>query len=97
MVSKIEGVTGTVTVNPETVLNKVGDERFVCPTTHGGKDFPTGAYSPLTTTSLYGIRNNQIAPGTDKIGTVQAINVETGRITWKHERRACRRLRRAAA
>jgi alcohol dehydrogenase (cytochrome c) len=93
------------------VFNKVGDERFVCPTTHGGKDFPAGAYSPLThtmyyplqntcalvtvlpdkpwTTSLYGIRNkNQIAPGTDKIGTVQAINVETGRITWKHERRA---------
>jgi alcohol dehydrogenase (cytochrome c) len=41
------------------------------------------------TTSLYGIRNkNQIAPGTHKIGTVQASNVETGRITWKHERRA---------
>jgi alcohol dehydrogenase (cytochrome c) len=29
-----------------------------------------------------------ITPGTDKVGTVQAIDVETGRITWKHERRA---------
>ena len=89
----------------------MGDERFVCPTTNGGKDFPAGAYSPLTrtmyyplqntcsnvtalpdkpfTTSLYVIRNkNQIAPGTDKIGTVQAISVETGKITWKYEQRA---------
>jgi alcohol dehydrogenase (cytochrome c) len=41
------------------------------------------------TTSPYVIRNrNQITPGTDKIGTVQAISVETGRINWKHERRA---------
>ncbi len=111
VVSKIDGATGEVTVNPETVFNKVGDERFVCPTSNGGKDFPAGAYSPLThtmyfplqntcatikalefqpfTTSLYDISSkNVVAPGTDKIGTVQAINVETGRITWKHERRA---------
>jgi alcohol dehydrogenase (cytochrome c) len=40
VVSKIDGVTGTVTVNPETVFNKVGDERLVCPTARGGKDFP---------------------------------------------------------
>jgi PQQ-dependent dehydrogenase (methanol/ethanol family) len=111
VVSKIDGATGEVTVNPETVFDKVGDTRYVCPTANGGKDFPAGAYSPLThtmyfplqntcgnitaledkpfTTSPYVIRSrNQITPGTDKIGTVQAINVETGRITWKHERRA---------
>lgn len=111
VVSKIDGATGKVTVNPETVFNKVGDTRFVCPTANGGKDFPAGAYSPLTNTMYYPLQNtcgnitaledkpfttspyvirgrNQITPGTDKIGTVQAINVETGRITWKHERRA---------
>jgi len=111
VVSKIDGATGAVTVNPETVFNKVGDARFVCPTANGGKDFPAGAYSPIThtmyyplqntcgtitalpdqpfTTSPYDIRTqNVITPGTDKVGTVQAINVETGRITWKHERRA---------
>ena len=111
VVTKIDGATGAVTVNPQTVFNKVGDERFVCPTANGGKDFPAGAYSPLKrtmyfplqntcgtitaladtpfTTSLYDIRSrNEITPGTDKVGTVQAIDVETGRITWKHERRA---------
>ncbi len=110
VVSKIDGATGKVTVNPETVFNKVGDTRFVCPTASGGKDFPAGAYSPLThnmyyplqntcanitalpeqpwTTSPYDIRSkNMITPGTDKIGTLQAINVETGRIVWKQERR----------
>ena len=111
VVSKIDGATGEVTVNPETVFNKVGDERFVCPTANGGKDFPAGAYSPQTHTMYFPLQNtcgtikaladqpftvspydinskNIITPGTDKIGTVQAIDVATGRITWKHERRA---------
>ena len=110
VVSKIDGATGEVTVNPETVFEKAGDTRFVCPTASGGKDFPAGAYSPITHTMYYPLQNtcanvtaldekpftspyvirakSQITPGTDKIGTVQAINVETGRITWKHERRA---------
>jgi len=111
VVSKIDGATGEVTVNPETTFDKVGDTRFVCPTASGGKDFPAGAYSPLTHTMYYPLQNtcgnitaledkpfttspyvirskNVITPGTDKIGTVQAINVETGKITWKHERRA---------
>jgi alcohol dehydrogenase (cytochrome c) len=110
VVSKIDGATGKVTVNPETVFDKVGDTRFVCPTANGGKDFPAGAYSPLTNTMYYPLQNTcanitatteknwttspyiiraraQITRGTDKVGTLQAINVETGKITWKHERR----------
>ena len=31
---------------------------------------------------------NQLAPGTDQLGTVQAISAETGRIAWKYEQRA---------
>jgi len=39
--------------------------------------------------SLYGIRNeNMIAPGTDNIGTVHAISVETGETVWTYEQRA---------
>jgi alcohol dehydrogenase (cytochrome c) len=39
--------------------------------------------------SLYGIDTRvQIAPGTDKVGTVHAISVETGKTTWKYEQRA---------
>ena len=111
VVSKIDGATGKVTVNPETVFDKAGDQRYVCPTANGGKDFPAGAYSPLTNTMYYPLQNtcgtitaledkpwttspyvirtkNQITPGTDKVGTLQAINVETGKITWKYEQRA---------
>ena len=39
--------------------------------------------------SLYGIRNvAMIAPGSENIGTVQAISAETGRIVWKREQPA---------
>ncbi len=44
--------------------------------------------APLTT-SLYAIRSRtQITPGTDKVGTVYAISVETGKTVWKYEQRA---------
>ena len=39
--------------------------------------------------SLYGLGvRTQIAPGTDQVGTVQAISAETGAVLWKHEQRA---------
>ena len=109
VVSNIDGTTGKVTTNPETLFSAVGQTRFVCPTVNGGKNFQAGAYSPLTNTMYYGLQNacanvtaienlpstpyailnnNQIAPGTDKVGTVQAISAETGKIVWKYEQRA---------
>ena len=33
-------------------------------------------------------KRDQIAPGTDQVGTVQAISAETGEIVWKFEQRA---------
>ena len=111
VVSSIDGATGKVTVNPETTFSKAGEERFVCPTANGGKDWQAGSYSPAVnvmfyplqnacetvspldvaplTSSLYAIRGkNQIAPGTDKLGTVYAISAETGKTVWKYEQRA---------
>lgn len=112
VVSTIDPATGAVTVNPETVFTARGQERFVCPSLNGGKNWPAGAYSPRTNamyyplqntcmsatvlpdgqdldSSLYGIMTKgQIAPGTDKVGTVQAISVETGQTLWKYEQRA---------
>ena len=42
-----------------------------------------------TLSSLYGFASkNQIAPGTDNVGTIHAISVETGRTVWKYEQRA---------
>jgi alcohol dehydrogenase (cytochrome c) len=38
---------------------------------------------------LYAIRNrDQITPGTQNVGTIEAISVETGRTVWKREQRA---------
>ena len=39
--------TGEVTVNPETLFVEIGQERLVCPTALGGKNWPSGTYSPL--------------------------------------------------
>jgi PQQ-dependent dehydrogenase (methanol/ethanol family) len=42
-----------------------------------------------TPASFYAIQNdNQIAPGTNNVGTVQAISVETGKTIWKYEQRS---------
>ena len=82
---------------------------LACPTWNGGKDWEAGAYSPLTNTMYFPLRNacarmlattaagtshyalavrNQIAPGTDQVGTVYAISAETGETVWLHEQRA---------
>jgi alcohol dehydrogenase (cytochrome c) len=108
VVQKIDGATGKVTVNPATLFDKDGDERFVCPTVNGGKGFQAGAYSPRTNTMYYGLQNTcstitsnsnpnsaygfnaraQIATGTDKVGSVFAISVETGKTVWRYDQRA---------
>ncbi|NOT45323.1 MAG: PQQ-binding-like beta-propeller repeat protein [Acidobacteria bacterium] len=111
VISSIDGATGKVTVNPEMLFTAAGQQRFVCPNMNGGKNFQTGAYSPLTNTmffplqntcaemtatsdrpsldSLYAVRAEaSIAPGTDNVGTIQAISVETGATLWKYEQRA---------
>ena len=111
VVAGIDGATGAVTVNPESLFHEVGDKRLICPNTTGGKNWQAGSYNPdlnimyfplnntcaemvaitdkQTTESLYGFRGDaQITPGTDNVGTVWAIAVETGETVWKHEQRA---------
>jgi PQQ-dependent dehydrogenase (methanol/ethanol family) len=111
VVSKIDGRTGAVTVNPEVVFSAKGDEATVCPSIHGGRNWPAGAYSPLTglmyfplqntctryavtiasrkEPATYGLRaNNEIAPGTQNVGTIYAISASTGKREWKFEQRA---------
>ena len=120
VISHIDGATGAVTENSEVIL---GQEVLACPTWAGGKDWEAGAYSPLTNTMYFPLRNtcarmlstqnpqgerelaltaggqrplaiyalaarHQLAPGTDQLGTVRAISVETGKTAWLHEQRA---------
>jgi alcohol dehydrogenase (cytochrome c) len=57
VISKIDGATGKVTVNPESTFTADGQTHLICPSANGGKDFPAGAYSPLTNTMYYGLQN----------------------------------------
>ncbi len=107
VVQKIDGATGKVTVNPDTIFQKAGETKFVCPTANGGKGFQAGAYSPRTNIMYYGLQNtcndltsidNQsaygingrasISPGTQNVGTLFAISVETGKTIWRFDQRA---------
>ena len=109
VISSIDGATGAVSENSEVVFTAQGQEVMACPTWHGGKDWEAGAYSPLTNTMYFPLRNTcarvmattdggnslyalavrvQIAPGTDQLGTIQAISAETGETTWTYEQRA---------
>ena len=111
VVSHIDGATGEVTVNSEVVFTELGQQLFVCPTLHGGKDWEAGAYSPLTNAMYFPLSNacarmltsvsddashphyalavrHVVAPGTDNVGTVRSISVETGETSWLYEQRA---------
>jgi PQQ-dependent dehydrogenase (methanol/ethanol family) len=48
IVENIDGATGVVTVNPETLFTAAGQQRTVCPSLNGGKNWQSGAYSPRT-------------------------------------------------
>ena len=108
VISDIDGATGGVSTNSELVFRREGQEVLVCPSWFGGKDWEAGAYSPLTNTMYFPLRNvcgrmmatreagshyalavrNQIAPGTDQVGTVRAISAETGATAWTYTQRA---------
>ena len=55
LISDIDGATGRVTENPEVVFTRLGQEVLACPM--AAKDWEAGAYSPLTNTMYYPLRN----------------------------------------
>ena len=57
VISNIDGATGAVTENSEVVFSSLGQEVLACPTWAGGKDWEAGAYSPLTNTMYFPLRN----------------------------------------
>ena len=57
VISDIDGATGTVRENAELVFTSIGQEVLACPTWLGGKDWEAGAYSPLTNTMYFPLRN----------------------------------------
>jgi alcohol dehydrogenase (cytochrome c) len=57
VIAKIDGATGAVTVNESMLFTGINQERVVCPGSSGGKNWPAGAYSPLTNTMYFPLQN----------------------------------------
>jgi PQQ-dependent dehydrogenase (methanol/ethanol family) len=57
VVESIDGHTGEVHVNPAVTYTKKGDKAELCPGIAGGKNWPTGAYSPLTDAMYFPLLN----------------------------------------
>jgi len=76
VIQDIDGATGVVTENPEVIFRESEQVVFVCPTWTGGKDWEAGAYSPLTNTMYYPLRNtcaNMLATANFESDTAQAL------------------------
>src|SRR5690349_2323515 len=57
VVSRIDGQTGEVTVNEEVTFSRLNESHLVCPGSNGGKNWPAGAYSPVTKTMYMPMQN----------------------------------------
>ena len=57
VISKIDGATGKVTVNPETIFTAKDQTKLICPGSNGGKNWPAGAYSPTTNVMYMPLQN----------------------------------------
>jgi PQQ-dependent dehydrogenase (methanol/ethanol family) len=57
VVSRIDGETGAVRVDPERVFTAANEEILICPGSNGGKNWPAGAYSPLTNAMYFPLQN----------------------------------------
>jgi len=57
VISRIDGSTGAVTVNEEVTFSRLNESHLVCPGSSGGKNWPAGAYSPLTNAMYMPMQN----------------------------------------
>ena len=57
VITHIDGATGAVTENAEVTFGALRQEVLACPTWSGGKDWEAGAYSPITHTMFFPLRN----------------------------------------
>lgn len=57
VISDIDGATGTATVDPERIYTRKDQHLLVCPGMNGGKNWPAGAYSPMTNAMYMPMQN----------------------------------------
>ena len=87
VISDIDGATGAVTENAEVVFTAEGQEVFVCPTWHGGKDWEAGAYSPRTQHDVHAAAEHLRAhDGDEDVSGRYAARPERGPVTVLRDR-----------
>ena len=82
----IDGATGEVSLNEEVIFRELEQVMFICPSWAGGKDWEAGAYSPLTRTMYFPLRQAcaEMLVTTDfKSEKVKALDQETGEVLWE--------------
>jgi alcohol dehydrogenase (cytochrome c) len=57
VIEDINVESGAATVNPDKMFTAAGQEKLICPSTSGGKNYPAGTYSPLTGLMYYPLQN----------------------------------------
>jgi alcohol dehydrogenase (cytochrome c) len=57
VIADINVESGAATVNPDKLFTAAGQEKLICPSTSGGKNYPAGTYSPLTGAMYYPLQN----------------------------------------
>jgi alcohol dehydrogenase (cytochrome c) len=57
VISDINKESGAVTVNPDKEFTASGQEKLICPSTSGGKNYPAGTYSPQTGLMFFPLQN----------------------------------------
>ena len=57
VIKTIDGSTGAVTVNEEALFTRINQSVVTCPGSTGGKNWPAGAYSPLTNMMYFPLQN----------------------------------------
>jgi alcohol dehydrogenase (cytochrome c) len=57
VIASVNVESGAATVNPEKMFTRAGQELLICPSASGGKNYPSGTYSPLTGIMYYPLQN----------------------------------------
>lgn len=57
VISNINIESGAATVNPDKQFTAAGQEKLICPSTSGGKNYPAGTYSPKSGLMYYPLQN----------------------------------------
>jgi alcohol dehydrogenase (cytochrome c) len=57
VIERIDGATGAVAIRADSLFTGPDQNRLICPTTNGGKNWPAGAYSPRTRTMYFAMAN----------------------------------------